>query len=157
YLPFGESLRSSETIANPFHFVGQFGIMQKGNGLDLMRARFYSAVMGRFVTPDPIGISGGEVNFYSYVGQNPVSYVDPDGQQYKDSGWLKGPPSFIKVHDLAREKAHADAVKAADDARVRLVAAEKEAVAAAGRAARAAGKAAAAEDLSRHSDYQLAL
>ena len=28
---------------------------------------------------DPIGFAGGDTNLYSYVGQNPVTFVDPSG------------------------------------------------------------------------------
>src|SRR5262249_34414468 len=80
YRPFGEALQSSETIANPFQFVGRFGVMHESNGLDFMRARFYSPVEGRFLTPDPIGLAGGQVNLYAYVGQDPVPRIDPSGQ-----------------------------------------------------------------------------
>ncbi len=40
----------SETIANPFEFVGQFGVQRDGNGLDFMRVRYYSRMIGRFIT-----------------------------------------------------------------------------------------------------------
>jgi hypothetical protein len=33
----------------------------------------------RFLTPDPIGLAGGDINLYSYVGNNPVNFVDPWG------------------------------------------------------------------------------
>src|SRR5262249_37428204 len=46
YLPFGEYLTSAGTVANPFTFVGTLGVMREGNGLDFMRARFYSPVRG---------------------------------------------------------------------------------------------------------------
>ena len=69
YLPFGEALTISETIVNPFEFVGQFGVQRDGNGLDFMRARYYSSDDGRFINEDPIGIAGG-LNLYRYVGQS---------------------------------------------------------------------------------------
>jgi RHS repeat-associated protein len=78
YLPFGEDLTKTETIANPFEYVGQFGVMDEGNGLDFMRARFYTPVEGRFMNPDPIGINGG-INLYQYGSNNPISFIDPDG------------------------------------------------------------------------------
>ncbi len=35
--------------------------------------------LGRFTAKDPIGFAGGDTNLYSYVGQNPVNFVDPWG------------------------------------------------------------------------------
>jgi RHS repeat-associated protein len=79
YLPFGELLTSTETIFNPFGFVGQWGVMQEGNGLHFMRARYYDAAAGRFIAADPLGLQGGDLNFYRYAGNNPVSAIDPQG------------------------------------------------------------------------------
>jgi len=36
--------------------------------------------VGRFVSEDPIGFEGGDVNLYAYVGGNPVMFVDPEGE-----------------------------------------------------------------------------
>lgn len=40
--------------------------------------RFYSPAMGRWITRDPIGESGG-FNLYGFVGNNPVNWRDPYG------------------------------------------------------------------------------
>ncbi|MDB9540082.1 Calx-beta domain-containing protein [Anabaenopsis arnoldii] len=79
YLPFGEDLTKVEGVANPFEYVGQWGVMDEGNGLDFMRARFYDSGLGRFTAVDPIGLNAGDANFYRYVFNNPVSYTDPSG------------------------------------------------------------------------------
>jgi RHS repeat-associated protein len=79
YLPFGEDLTKVETVANPFEYVGQWGVTDEGNGLDFMRARFYDSSLGRFTSVDPIGLNGGDTNFYRYVFNSPVSFVDPSG------------------------------------------------------------------------------
>ena len=42
------------------------------------RARYYDPKLGRFLTEDPIGFSGGN-NFYAYVGNAPTINVDPLG------------------------------------------------------------------------------
>src|SRR5205814_1683962 len=68
YDPFGLSLGKTETIPNPFEFVGEFGVINDGNGLSFMRARRYNPTIGRFVQPDPIGLVGG-FNLYNY-GEN---------------------------------------------------------------------------------------
>jgi RHS repeat-associated protein len=80
YLPFGEALSVTETIPNSFEFVGRFGVMKDAEGLDFMRARFYSAADGRFTQPDRIGLAGG-LNLYAYVGNNPVTFADPTGRR----------------------------------------------------------------------------
>lgn len=79
YTPFGETLQASETIANPFQYVGRFGVMNEENGLQFMRARYYSAELGRFTAQDPIGFMGGDVNLYRYAHGNPILWIDPHG------------------------------------------------------------------------------
>jgi RHS repeat-associated protein len=78
YDAFGKVLNQEETIPNPFKYVGQFGVMDEGNGLLYMRARYYDPEIGRFINKDPIGLLGG-LNMYSYVANNPVSWIDPEG------------------------------------------------------------------------------
>jgi RHS repeat-associated protein len=80
YLPFGEDLTKLEGIANPFEYVGQWGVMEEGNGLDFMRSRFYEPNLGRFTTVDPLGINAGDTNFYRYVFNNPTQNNDPSGE-----------------------------------------------------------------------------
>ena len=53
--------------------------MAEPNGLYYMRARYYDPVVGRFISEDPIGFAGRDVNLYAYVSGNPVNYIDPDG------------------------------------------------------------------------------
>jgi len=44
------------------------------------RARYYDPEIGRFVSEDPLGFAAGDVNFYAYVGNNPINNNDPSGQ-----------------------------------------------------------------------------
>ncbi len=78
YLPFGEVDTVSGSVPNPFQYVGQDGVMNEGNGLDFMCARFYMPASGRFLNPDPLGLDGG-VNLYAYADNNPVGFKDPSG------------------------------------------------------------------------------
>ncbi len=51
-------------------------------GLVHMNGRMYDPRLGRFLSPDPIvgdPTSSQSWNLYSYVGNNPLSYVDPTG------------------------------------------------------------------------------
>jgi hypothetical protein len=43
------------------------------------RARYYDASTGRFSSEDPIGFKAKQINFYSYVSNNPVNLLDPMG------------------------------------------------------------------------------
>jgi RHS repeat-associated protein len=86
FLPFGEKISSSETMANPFTFVGQYGVRDDGNGLYNMRNRWYDPALGRFTRPDPLGIGGGDANLYRYVGNRPTDLVDPMGLDSVDTG-----------------------------------------------------------------------
>ncbi|MBM4084116.1 MAG: hypothetical protein FJ272_04945, partial [Planctomycetes bacterium] len=76
--PFGLPLSATETVPNPFEYVGQLGVMEDANGLSFMRARYYDRSTGRFLTPDPIGIAGG-INLYAYCQNDPIGSVDPEG------------------------------------------------------------------------------
>jgi len=50
----------------------------QGSRLYFMRARYYDPDLGRFLSEDPIGISGG-LNLYAYAGNDPVNASDPSG------------------------------------------------------------------------------
>ncbi len=86
YSPFGEILSATENIENPFKFAGQYGVMYEGDGIYYMRARYYDASIGRFISEDPIGFDGDGPNLYAYVLNNPINFVDPDGQEIVYSG-----------------------------------------------------------------------
>lgn len=78
YDPYGKLTAQTETVAQPFKYAGQVGIQAEGNNLYYMRARYYDANLGRFISEDPAGFQGG-LNLYAYVGGNPIMLVDPSG------------------------------------------------------------------------------
>ena len=80
YTPFGRITNKQETISQPFTFVGQHGVMTEPNGLYYMRARYYDPQTGRFISQDPLGFDGGDVNLYIYAANNPVLLIDPNGE-----------------------------------------------------------------------------
>ncbi|WP_268799276.1 RHS repeat-associated core domain-containing protein [Pseudomonas huanghezhanensis] len=56
-------------------FQGQY--LDRETGLHYNTFRFYDPDIGRFTTPDPIGLAGG-LNLYQYA-PNPVGWIDPLG------------------------------------------------------------------------------
>ncbi|MBP1684155.1 MAG: repeat-associated core domain protein [Deltaproteobacteria bacterium] len=78
YLPYGEPLLRTESLDNPFQYVGELGVMTEIYGLHMMGARYYDPRDGRFVQRDPLGLVSG-TNLYAYVNNSPVEAVDPSG------------------------------------------------------------------------------
>jgi RHS repeat-associated protein len=85
-LPFGELVPQNNTMflgATEHHFTGKERDTESGN--DYFGARYYASSMGRFMTPDPSGLYYADpenpqsLNLYSYVLNNPLINVDPDG------------------------------------------------------------------------------
>jgi RHS repeat-associated protein len=79
YLPFGETTTISATLPNPFTFAGQVGVMQTASNLFYMRARNYTPATGQFLSNDPIGLEGGDVNVRRYVDNHTTISTDPSG------------------------------------------------------------------------------
>ncbi len=84
YGPSGNTLGQSESLADPFQFVGRYGVMSEANGLDFMRARFYDADLGRFIAEDPIGLGGGDLLSYRYASNDPTEFIDPLGLDWRN-------------------------------------------------------------------------
>ena len=78
YTPFGLA-NQSEVIPQPFKFVGKFGVMTESSGLCYMKARYYDPQIGRFISQDPLGFAGGDINLYLYGHNNPIMFIDPWG------------------------------------------------------------------------------
>jgi len=64
-------------------FPGQY--YDKETGLHYNYFRYYKPEIGRYLTPDPIGLLGG-INPFIYVANNPINRIDPSGLH-----WVPGP------------------------------------------------------------------
>jgi RHS repeat-associated protein len=79
--PFGEGSLTSNP--SPAHFTGKERDSESGN--DYFGARYYASSMGRWLMPDPSGLSYSDprdpqsLNLYAYVGNHALQYVDPYG------------------------------------------------------------------------------
>ena len=68
------------------YFDAETGLAQNWN-------RDYDPVVGRYIESDPIGLAGGSYSPYSYVYDDPVDFMDDDGQLGRSPGTPhRGPP-----------------------------------------------------------------
>jgi RHS repeat-associated protein len=84
YYPYGGIAYSSGADANHYKFTGKEHDAESGN--DYFGARYYASIMGRWLSPDkPFADQHVESpqswNLYSYTRNNPLKYVDPDGEE----------------------------------------------------------------------------
>lgn len=93
YYAFGQEVSGGQTesFATSLRYTGherdQWGSDSLGT-LDYMHARYYSPALGRFLSIDPVFSDRSLLvpqgwNRYSYVLNNPLIFVDPDGRQYR--------------------------------------------------------------------------
>ena len=73
---YGKLTASTGALTNSVQFTGRESDPE--TGLYYYRARYYDPTIGRFISQDPIGFKAGP-NFYDYVANNPVDFVDPRG------------------------------------------------------------------------------
>jgi RHS repeat-associated protein len=76
YDPFGGQIFAQAGVTNSLQFQGHQ--YDATTGLYSFRARWYDSQTGRFVSEDPIRLSGG-INMYAFAGENPVNRTDPMG------------------------------------------------------------------------------
>ncbi|MBV6457216.1 MAG: hypothetical protein HONBIEJF_00323 [Fimbriimonadaceae bacterium] len=79
YRAFGADLYTSELAVNRFRYVGRTGLLTSPSGLLDTRTRSIDAQLGRFLSSDRLGLAGESSNLYSYVGNSPIAFVDPEG------------------------------------------------------------------------------
>lgn len=80
YGAWGELLPGSfDSVGLALRFVGGLGVRTDlQTGLMYMRHRWYCAASQRFISRDPIGLSGG-ANLYAYAENSPTRNIDPSG------------------------------------------------------------------------------
>lgn len=96
YDPFGATAVTGAASGNASQYTGR---ENDATGLYYYRARYYSPALQRFISEDPLGFGGGDVNLYAYVGNDPVNYTDPSGlerlQPYHFGRSYPPPPALL--------------------------------------------------------------
>ncbi len=80
--PFGDFFAHHGNTQQPFAFLGRYGIMQELSALYHIRARFYDAHEGRFISQDAFPanlLNTQSVNRFAYSLNNPVNLMDVSG------------------------------------------------------------------------------
>lgn len=88
YEPFGKLISSGQSSGNSYTYTGREN--DSATNLMFYRARYYSPTYQRFISQDPIGFAGGDVNLYAYVGNKPVNFIDPYGLWSISGAWADG-------------------------------------------------------------------
>ncbi len=77
YDSFGNIIYQQDTsFLQPYTYTGRE--YDEETGLYYYRARYYSSELQRFISEDPIRLKGG-INFFRYVKNNPIKFIDPLG------------------------------------------------------------------------------
>jgi len=75
--PYGRTTKLSGDKDATFSFTGHYP--HAASGLLLTHYRAYDPNLGRWLSEDPLGHESGELNFYSYVKNGPLTATDPLG------------------------------------------------------------------------------
>lgn len=94
YEAFGGLISQSGAVANPYQFSTKRS--SPVSGLVDFGFRSYNPVIGRFTTPDPLGMVDG-LNRYLYCANNPVNWVDPWGLCKEGQSYNQLPPWALVV------------------------------------------------------------
>jgi RHS repeat-associated protein len=70
--------QSNPSVESRYGFTGRE--TDSETGLDYYRARYYDAVVGKFISEDPIRFAAGDGNLTRYVGNSPTNFTDPSGK-----------------------------------------------------------------------------
>ncbi|MEO8494662.1 MAG: RHS repeat-associated core domain-containing protein, partial [Planctomycetota bacterium] len=88
YTPYGETFVYDATFtprtASAFDWVYLYTgrRLDRETGLYNFRNRYFVPSLGRFFSKDPIVYDGRDLNLYRYVGNNPLTFLDPSGQSF---------------------------------------------------------------------------
>jgi RHS repeat-associated protein len=106
YDSFGQVIsQSNPAAATRYLFTGR----EFNSDLELYyyRARFYDPAVGRFLSEDPVGFLGDDVNLFRYVGNDPLAKGDPSGLLT----YVRDDPTAIALTKKAAQTAAREATR----------------------------------------------
>ena len=98
FFPYGGIVAAIGSDPNHYKFTGKESDIE--SGLDFFGRRHYTSAIARWMTPDRVNVTDERVlsptntlNKYVYSGNNPLKYLDPDGEDitvFYDQGGVAG-------------------------------------------------------------------
>ena len=102
YYPFGMNFSAAHSVfdaqGTPFNYKYNGKELQE-TGMYDYGARMYMPELGRWFTVDPLAEKGRRWSTYTYVADNPMKFIDPDGRFQID------PKEFNKTADAKNKMA----------------------------------------------------
>ncbi len=104
----GSTVCATAVCFSQYRCTGKERDSESGN--DYFKYRYYASSMGRWMSPDPSGLTHADLgnpqsfNLYSYVGNNPLTRADLDGLCWKGFQWACNIGQAIDngVHNLGQ-------------------------------------------------------
>jgi RHS repeat-associated protein len=97
-----DSFGQAASLPSGYSFTGRE--WDSEDALYYYRARYYDPRLGRFLSEDPIALSGGDINYHAYVSNNPVNVIDPTGLTGVDAvpidlpfPWVRPKPICVPI------------------------------------------------------------
>ncbi|WP_372473448.1 RHS repeat domain-containing protein [Capnocytophaga sp. ARDL2] len=84
YLPFGETMVEHNQTTN-FNNGYKFNAkeLDEATGMSYYGARYYDSRLSVFVSVDPLAEKYRNIGGYVYTANNPINFIDPDGEEVK--------------------------------------------------------------------------
>lgn len=95
YYPFGGIFASTNNV-QPYKYNGKELDTKKGLNWYDYGARHYDAVLGRFITVDPMAEKYYPLSPYTYCGNNPILFIDKSGMDFGPGDLFKTPREAAK-------------------------------------------------------------
>ncbi len=104
YDPFGKPVNRTGSTINPFTYIGSYGVIDEGDDLFYIRARYYDSEQQRFISKDTKKgdkRDGQSLNRYIYAMNSPAILIDISGYKPQTGSSDYAPLSSYLIGDQA--------------------------------------------------------